>query len=159
MEFLKRMKSRDTIEMSLKTIMAVIAGFIVIILMEGMIFSIYMNKINQQTGAGTVYPTQCVAYCEQLSDDEYKVYLHDDTNGMWRVLEKQTKAQIEDAQYEEVLYRTPNAFDVSITNTHYIVMSVFIAGILGFYGFRFYRLFNDYKKYEKRYKKTGKIFA
>lgn len=159
MEFLKKMKSREMIEMSLKTVMVVLVGIALIILMEGMIYGIYMNKINDNKASQYV-ASQCVAYCEEVGTDEYKVYLHNTESGSWHVKSiNESKESIENAEYEDVIYRTPNAFDVSINGTHYIVMAVFMCAILGFYGWRFYKLNAEYKGFEKKYKKTGKIFG
>jgi len=159
MNFLKKMKSREMVEMSLKTIFMVIVGIILIILMEGMIYNIYMNKINENTTTQSI-PAQCTVYCEQVDEDEFKVYLHNTESGSWSVKTlPESKTTIENAGYNEIVWRTPNAFEVSITGTHYVVMAVFIAGILGFYGWRFFKLNDEYKKFEKKYQKTGKIFA
>lgn len=159
MEFLKKMKSREMIEMGLKTIFGVIVGLILIILMEGMIFGIYMNKINENTASQYV-ASDCVAYCEEIGDDEYKIYLHNTESGSWHVkVYNESKTQIENGNYEKVIYRAPNAFDVSIKGAHYVVMSIFIAGVLAFYGWRFYKLDKEYKAFEKKFKKTGKIFG
>jgi hypothetical protein len=158
MNFLKRMKTRERVELSLKTIAAVIVGIALIFLMEGMIFSIYMSKINENK-ASQFIPTDCVAYCEEVKEGEYKIYLHDSVNGAWSVRSANfTQEQIEQADYAEVVYGTPTPFDVSITNTHYIVMAIFISAILGFYGWRFYKLTGDYKKLEKRLRVKGTIF-
>lgn len=159
MEFLKKMKSREMIEMGLKTIFGVIVGLILIILMEGMIFGIYMNKINENTASQYV-ASDCVAYCEEIGDDEYKIYLHNTESGSWHVkVYNESKTQIENGNYEKVIYRAPNAFDVSIKGVHYVVMSIFIAGVSAFYGWRFYKLDKEYKAFEKKFKKTGKIFG
>ena len=159
MEFLKKMKSREMIEMGLKTIFGVIVGLILIILMEGMIFGIYMNKINENTASQYV-ASDCVAYCEEIGDDEYKIYLHNTESGSWHVkVYNESKTQIENGNYEKVIYRAPNAFDVSIKGVHYVVMAIFIAGVLAFYGWRFYKLDKEYKAFEKKFKKTGKIFG
>lgn len=158
MNFLKKMRSREMIEMSLKTIFALMLGLILIILMEGMIYSIYMNKIDKNT-ANQYVAEDCVAYCEEISDDEYKIYLHNTASGSWHVkVYNESSTQINNGKYKDVIYRTPNAFDVSIKGSHYVVMAVFIAGILAFYGWRFYKLNKEYANFEKRFKKTGKIF-
>ncbi|MBO5910477.1 MAG: hypothetical protein J6Q15_03100 [Clostridia bacterium] len=159
MEFLTKMKSRERIEMALKTISMVIVGLILIILMEGMIFGIYMNKINDNT-TGTYTNSACVAYCEEMSEGKYKVYLHNTESGAWMVIaSEKTEAEIDSKGYKNIVWNAPTPFDVSINYIHYIVMGVFIAGILGFYGWRFFKLDRDYKKFEKKYNKTGKIFA
>lgn len=159
MEFLKKMKSREMLEMSLKTVFAVLVGIILIILMEGMIYGIYMDKIEKNT-ASSYTVNQCVAYCEEVENDVYKVYLHDTKANSWQIrMINQSKQDIIDSDYKQVVFHAPTAFDVSISGTHYIVMAGFIAIILGFYGWRFYKLHRDYVGFEKKFKKTGKIFA
>lgn len=158
MNFLKRMKTRERVEMSLKTIAAVIVGIALIFLMEGMIYSIYMTKINDNK-ASQFIATTCVAYCEEVGEDEYKIYLHNTEYNSWSVRASNfTKEQIEKSGYSKVVYDAPNAFDVSINTTHYVVMAIFILAIIGFYGWRFYKLDVDYKKLEKRLKVKGTIF-
>ena len=158
MEFLKKMKKREMIEMSLKSVFGLIVGLILIILMEGMIYGIYMDKINENK-ANQYMPVHCVAYCQEVSEDQYKIYLHDEASGSWHIKAfNESKEQIENAGYKNFVFRKPNAFDVSITGTHYVVMAIFIAGVLVLYGWRFYKLDKEYKSFEKKYKKTGKIF-
>ena len=74
MEFLKKMKSREMIEMSLKTIFGVVIGLILIILMEGMIYSIYMNKI-EENKINQYMSSQCIAYCEEVSENQYNILI------------------------------------------------------------------------------------
>ena len=158
MDFLKKMKSRELIEMGLKTILGVFAGLIMIILMEGMIFNIYMDKINSNKTAQCA-ASDCVAYCEKVGDDEFKIYLNDTRQGSWHIeMLNSTEEEILNSNYLEIVWDAPNAFDVSINYVHYIVMSTFIIAILGFYGWRFYKLHSEYKNLEKKLKKTGKIF-
>lgn len=158
MEFLKKMKSREMIEMSLKTIVAVLLGIILVFLMERMIYSIYMNKI-EENKASQYVASDCIAYCEEIGEDEYKVYLHNESSGSWHIkITNVSKEEVESDGYAGVVYRKPNAFDVSMSGTHYIVIAVFMVAILGFYGWRFYKLHNEYVRFEKRYHKTGKIF-
>ena len=158
MNFLNRMKTRERTEMLLKTISAVIIGFVIIFLMEGMIFSIYIRRINENQ-ATQLIPNRCIAYCEQVDEDLYKVYLHDIESNYWAVRPSHfTKEQIHNTKYYEVVFNAPNAFDVSINTSHYIVMAIFISAIIGFYGWKFYKLENDYKKLEKRLKLRGSIF-
>ena len=161
MEFLKKMKSREMIEMSLKTIAAVLLGLILIILMEGMIYGIYMNKIKDSTTTQWT-PSACVAYCEKTGDNDYNVYLYNTESKGWQTLDSAgskviTKEEIESSKYEEIIWRAPNAFDVSINGIHYVVMAVFIVAIGGLYGWRFYKLHRDYVSFEKKYNKTGKL--
>ena len=159
MEFLKRMKSREMLEMGLKTIIGVLIGLILIILMEGMIYNIYMDKIKENKESFSII-RDCVVYCEEVVENEYQVYVHNTGTGSWHI-ENLTKnqEQIEAKDYKEVHYRKPNAFDVSITGTHYAVMAVFIVAIIGVYSWRFYKLNQEYKGFEKKFKKTGKLFA
>lgn len=170
MEFLKKMKSREMIEMSLKTIAAVVAGLILIILMEGMIFGVYMNHIEKtrDSGKSSFGVQTSVMYCEKQSNGLYTVYINDTNNGSWQIrYDDVTKESIlEDINsyttnhgYKDVVWRAPNAFDVSIKGVHYVVMALFIVAILGFYGWRFYRINKEYKGFEKKLKKTGNIFA
>ena len=152
------MKTRERVEMSLKTVASIIVGIALIFLMEGMIFSIYMTKINENK-ASQFIPTDCIAYCEEIGEDEFKVYLHNTAHKSWSVRTANfTKEQIDKSGYAEVVYHAPNAFDVSINTTHYVVMAIFISAIIGFYGWRFYKLDADYKKLEKRLKIKGTIF-
>lgn len=147
------------IEMTLKTIAAVLVGICLIFFMERMIYGIYMDKINENV-ATQYAASDCIAYCEEINEDEFKVYLHNTESGSWHVRSfNVSKAQIESDGYKDVIFRTPNAFDVSINGIHYVVMAVFIAGLIGFYGWRFYKLNKEYKGFEKKFSKTGKIFA
>ena len=159
MEFLKKMKSREIVEMSLKTLMAVLVGLVLIVLMEGMIYGIYMDKINDNT-TSQYAAGDCIAYCEEVGDDEFKVYLNYTIDDSWSVkLINSSKEGIENSGYKKVVWDAPNPFEVSISGVHYIVMGAFIVAILGFYGWRFYKLNKEYTKFEKRFQKTGKIFA
>lgn len=158
MDFLKKMKCRERVEMSLKTISAVIVGIALIFLMEGMIFSIHMTKINENKVSQFIVTTS-TAYCEKIKDNEYKVYLYNSEYDSWSVCASSfTKEQIDSTKYYQVVYDKPNAFDVSINLTHYIVMAIFISSIIGYYGWKFYKLNVDYKKLEKRLKIKGTIF-
>ncbi len=159
MEFLKKMKSRETIEMVLKTISALVLGLILIILMEGMIFGIYMKKINENDA--TQYTvSQCIAYCEEVGEDKYKVYLENTETGSFSVkITQDSREKIETDGYIDVIWRAPNVFEVSINYVHYIVMGVFLAIILAIYIWRFYKLYQEYKVFERKFIRTGKIFA
>ena len=159
MQFLKKLKSREMLEMGLKSIMYVIIGIILIILMEGMIYSIYMDKIRENTEKYKIAESS-VLYCHEIAEDEYEIFVHNVDIGSWAIrATTATKAEIESEEgFKDIIYRKPNAFDVSITGTHYIVMTVFIVGILGFSGWSFYKLNREYIGFEKKLKKTGKIF-
>ncbi|MBQ7798797.1 MAG: hypothetical protein IJ371_06720 [Clostridia bacterium] len=153
MEYLKQLRRREMIEMSLKTIAAVLVGLVLIILMEGMIFGIYMNKIKENNETFNA-KADCVVYCDKIGEDEYEVYVHNTVSGSWSIKPlTQTKEQIEEGKYGDVVYRAPNAFDVSIKGSHYIVMAIFIAGILGFFAWRFVKLNKEYTKLETKHQK------
>lgn len=159
MEFLKKMRSRDTLEMVLKTIMAVLIAIILIFFMEAMIHSIYIKKIKENTNGPTI-PAQQIAYCEEIDTNKYRVYVHDIENSTWHTLVGgSSKEYVESRGFKEVYFRQPNAFDVSITWVHYIVMGVFVVAVLGFYGYRFYKLDKDYAKFTAKLQKTGKLFG
>lgn len=159
MEFLRKIRSRDTLEMTLKAIMAVLISIILIFLMEAMIHGIYIKKINENV-KGTTIPSQQIVYCEEIDSNQYKVYVHDPENSSWHSLAgNRSKEYIESAGFKEINYRKPNAFDVSITWVHYVVMGVFIVAVISFYGYRFYKLDRDYAKFKAKIQKTGRLFG
>lgn len=158
MEFLKKMKSREIIEMSLKAVMAILAVVVLAILMEGMIFGIYMNRIHDNK-TGSWSPQQCEIYCVEQAEDKYDVYIHNTENGAWQFQEDWTKAQFVDGNYDKIIYSAPTPFDVSITPVHYVVMGGVVVLVLAGFGYMFYRLEREYKGFEKKLKKTGKLFA
>ena len=158
MKFLKQMKTRERVELLLKTISAVIVGIVLIFLLEGMIYKLYITKINENNST-QIFPDRCIAYCEKVAEDRYKIYLHDLSNNSWSVrIPNFTQEEINNTNYLQIIYHKPNAFDVSINKYHYIVMAVFILSIVGFYCWRFYKLDSDYKTLEKRLKLNGSIF-
>lgn len=158
MNFLKIMKTRERVEMLLKAIVSIVICIIFILLMEGMIFNIYMTKINENQSFQYIAST-CIAYCEEVGDDEYKIYLNNIESGSWSVrISHFTKEQITDAGYANVIFRAPNAFDVSIKSSHYVIIAMLISAILIFYGWRFYNTNKVYKKLVKQLALTGSIF-
>ena len=68
-----------------------------------------------------------------------------------------TKEECEALSVKEVVYRAPNAFEFSITGTHYIIISIFVAVVAGYFVYRFVRLTKEYKHIEDNFKKTGTI--
>lgn len=163
MEFLKKMRSRDMIEMGIKTVMSIILGLILIILMEGMIYHIHMNKIEETlSGKGTQSsdPANSIAYCEQIDTDKYRIYEYHTGSDGWQIANIDlSKDEIHLKRYKDVVWRKPNAFDVSITPIHYVVMAGFIVAILAVNGFGYYKIQSDYRKYVKKFNRTGNIFA
>ena len=75
MDFIKRMKKREFIEMTLKTICALLASFLAIILMEGMIYSIQLNAL-VKNGSNAIYMINSdrtegtIAYCIERGENE-----------------------------------------------------------------------------------------
>ena len=162
MDFIKKMKKREFIEMGLKTLAAVLAAFLAIILMEGMIYSIKLNALkNGKTH--TTNSTSTIAYCIKEGKDQYfVVYYNEDAPSEWQATEGQYKTkqeckEMEGSSVKKVYMRAPNAFELSITGVHYIVMSVFMAGVAGFFVYRFIKLSKTYKKIEEEFIKTGTV--
>lgn len=96
MEFIKRMKKREFIEMGLKTAIAILLGIIVIFAMEAMIYNIHIKAIKK---VDTAYsnPKTVEYYIEKVNSDSYNVYEHDPSySGLnWRVSKKVSKANLD----------------------------------------------------------------
>ena len=169
MDFIKRMKKREFIEMGLKTLAAVLAAFLAIILMEGMIYGIKLNALKTTSKSSTTYPGSSIAYCIKESEDKYFVVYCNETKDAsgktvmeWSALEDDLKSkdkclEMEGTKVKEVVFHAPNAFDFSITSSHYIVMAVFVSAIVGFFAYKFIVLAKAYKKTEEQFIKTGTI--
>lgn len=172
MDFIKQMKKREFIEMGLKTLAAILAAFLAIILMEGMIYSIELNALKTKGSGYTITSGVTVAYCIKESDDKYFViYYNEGTEKEWSassktLLTKQEckdlsnaaiQAQKNSAAVKEVVFNAPNAFIFSITPVHYVVMAVFVAAVAGFFVYKFVALAKEYKGIEENFKKTGTI--
>lgn len=176
MDFIKKMKKREFIEMGLKTLAAILAAFLAIILMEGMIYSIYLNdlKTNPNRDTYTTTENHTIAYCIKEGEDKYFViYYNDNPNSKgldrseWSAkhdefLTKQECLDLQDknvtkAYVKDVVFKAPNAFDFSISSVHYIVMAVFVAAVGGFFTYKFIALSKEYQKIEKEYKEKGTI--
>ncbi len=168
MDFINKMKKREFLEMTLKTLAAVLAGFLAIILMEGMIYSIELNALMTKGRTYTAYSETndyhkgTVAYCIKQSDDKYFVIFYNEgAKNEWGATKNtyKTKEQCtaKNLTVEKVVMHAPNAFEFSITWPHYIVMAVFMAGIGGFFTWKFLALGKSYKKIVEEYNKTGTI--
>ncbi len=172
MDFIKRMKKREFIEMGLKTLATVLAGFLAIILMEGMIYSIKLHALTTKGSSEMMLndkETGTIAYCIKQGEDKYFVLCYNEgqtKNGAssdWSSIANKyrTKAEceaLEGTSVRKVVFDAPNAFTLSITSpVHYVVMTVFMAGIAGFYVYKFIRLGQSYKKIEEEFNKTGTI--
>ena len=168
MEFLKRMKKREFIEMGLKTAIGVLLGIIVIFLMEAMICNIYMDAINGVESYAST-PDESVYYVIDNKDDTYDIYINyqpDEADTWARVSDNLSKEAYEKLwqdggnlkEAKKVIYRAPNCFDIYINGIHYAVMIVFILAIGGVYAWRFTLISKEYKKLERKFNKTGKVF-
>ena len=162
MEFIKKMKKREFIEMGLKTLAAVFAAFIAVILMEAMIYGIHLKALKNGTTHTTSSDTT-IAYCIKGEDDKYFVlYFNEDSNPQWSSTRTQLKTKEECERMEgftvnKVVMRAPTVFELSITTPHYIVISVFMSLVVGFFVFKFVKLTKLYKDIEKKFKETGVI--
>ena len=164
MEFIKKMKKREFIEMGLKTLAAVLAAFLAIILMEGMIYGIELNALKSSGKGHVMFSNSTVAYCLKEDDNKYFViYYNEGTEKEWSatkdvyLTEAECKALKTQNKVKEVVMHAPNAFEFSITPVHYIVMAVFVAAVAGFFTYKFVALTKEYKTIEDNFKKNGTI--
>ena len=167
MEFIKRMKKREFIEIGLKTLASVLAAFVAIILMEGMIYGILLNAYvtngtKSQSYKITDVDTTNYAYCVQKEDDGYYILYHTvgSLNDFWTCDSKlYTREQCENVKSENtvVYYNAPNAFEFSIEPYHYAIMIVLEGVVIGYFVYRFIKLGKTYKKIEKQFEETGTI--
>lgn len=73
MEFIKRMRKREFIEMGLKTLACVLAGLILAILLEAMIYHIYLGKIKDNASLqGSTFEY----YIMEQDDNTYDIISH-----------------------------------------------------------------------------------
>ncbi len=165
MDFIKRMKKREFIEMALKTLCAMLASFLAIILMEGMIYGIELNALITK-GSNAVSITNedktegTIAYCIKRGEDEYVVVCYNegmDTEWSCASSTTYTKEECENLNVKKAVFHAPNAFIFSITPVHYVVMVVFVLIVAGFFVYRFVVLGKNYKEIENNFNKTGTI--
>ena len=168
MDFIKKMKKREFIEMGLKTLAAICAAFVAIILMEGMIYGIHLNSLKKnyvETKNGTNSLQQqdsTIAYAIKEGNDKYFVVLYNEgyenpwsaEHGYMSKAEVETDIKNNVAKLE---YRAPTAFELTITPVHYVVMAIFVSAVAGFFVYKFVKLANQYKKIEEEFEKTGNI--
>ena len=164
MEFIKTMKKREFIEMGLKTLAAILAAFLAIILMEGMIYSIELHALKTKSKNILTVSNQTILYCIEESEDQYFVIAYNEENkNPWSARSNdnlKTRAELEAMvgdTVKEVKFRAPTAFEFSITGVHYVVMAVFVAAVAGFFVYKFIALSKEYNKIETTFKKTGTI--
>lgn len=163
MEFIQKMKKREFIEMGLKTLAAILAAFLAIILMEGMIYGIQLNALKTKGEGYSIQSGSTVAYCIKEDDDKYfAIYYNEDSEQVWSAkkneyfTEEECKA-LEGVTVKEVVMHAPSAFKFSISGVHYVVMALFISAVAGFFVYKFIALTKEYKAIEANYKKNGTI--
>ena len=164
MDFIKKMKKREFIEMTMKTLMGILVAFIAIILMEGMIYGIELHALKTKGTNAMSNSDFTIAYCIKEDENKYFViYQNPEQEGIeqaeWSAVagDYKTKEQCENLAAKEIVWHAPNAFEFSISAAHYVVMAVFVAAVAGFFVYRFIALNNTYKKLEKTYAETGKL--
>ncbi len=172
MEFIKKMKKREFIEMSLKTLIAVCACFIAVILMCGMIYSIGVKSFMKYGPNSVMTAGETVAYCIEVEDDKYFVLFYNpsakqnDKNAPALSANQisetslRTKQECEELAVKEVIFKAPPAsivLDEFVEGWHIAIVAVVVAGILGYFVYRFIKLAKDYGQVEKEFEKTGTI--
>ncbi len=174
MEFIKRMKKREFVEMSLKLIASLLAVFVAIILMEAMIYGITLNSHMENNKTALALPTS-VAYCIEVKEDKYFVlyYNEQDEEQLSRPKEERnpewsgvyqndddnllTKAECEALEVKKVVFNAPNAFKFTINGVHFIVMAIVVLAVAGFFVYKFIMLNKEYSKIVDKFNKTGEI--
>ncbi len=168
MEFIKTMKKREFIEMSLKAVAAFCAVFLAIILMVGMIYSIQLNSLMNADQRSSNRDTTIVYCIQQGDEDKYFLISFDPEASSWehawsaakgesQLMSKADCEAMVGNSAKEVIFRAPNVFELTINGTHYIVMAVFVAAVAGFFVYKFIALTKQYKDIEEKFEKTGTI--
>ncbi len=159
MEFIKRMKKREFIEMALKTLSALLASFLAIILMEGMIYAIELNAIYNHSTVAIFYSDKTTAYCIEQEPDQYFVICYDEEDKTWSGTGDTlyTKEECENFNAKNIVFNAPSAFIFSITPIHYVIMVLFVLVVAGFFVYRFVALKKDYDRIIKEFNETGTI--
>ncbi len=165
MDFIKRMKKREFVEMTLKAITALLVLFILVVLMEGMIYGIELNSIEKRVETVATRTDESIDYCVKEGDG-YKVYVHyiDAAQDTWYTDGniKSSKSACESLTHKAIYFRYPTAFELTLDKQHngyihYIVIAVLTAGVIGFYTYRFIKIGKTYKKIEDNFNATGTI--
>lgn len=168
MEFIKKMRKREFIEASIKMAIAVLACFVAVVLMCGMIYSIGV-KSYMKYGKGSISTsTETTAYCIEVKEDQYFVlYYNPNSDGSKLTANAitdsnlKTKEQCENlTSVKEIKFGAPSAFIVLnefVEGWHIAIMAVIVAGVLSYFVYKFIKLDLDYKKVIDRFEKTGEI--
>ena len=108
------MKKREFIEMGLKAFAAIMAAFLAIILMEGMIYGIELNALKTAGKGHVTFSNSTIAYCIKEDDDKYFVvyYNPENTEKQWSATKDnfKTKAEclaMEGSTVKEVVMHAP----------------------------------------------------
>lgn len=169
MEFIKKMKKREFIEMSLKALAALLVAFMAIILMEGMIYSIQLNSLYNSTSSLTTVTNSTTAYCIPQSDDMYFIVccIHQEDGNKWTSHKTDSLKSKEncikrladlDIAEEDIQWRAPNAFELSVDALRLSLMIIVLVGAVGgYFAYRFVSLAKQYKKIEDEFQRTGTI--
>ncbi len=169
MEFIKRMRKRENIEMGLKTAIAAFACFLAIILMCGMIYSIGIKSYMKYGKGSIATNTSTIAYCVEVEDDKYFVLYYNPENGSSRLtasaitdsnLKSKAECTKEGLAVKEVVFGAPKAkiiLDEFVEGWHIAIVAVIVAGVMGYFVYRFIKLNLDYKKVVKKFEETGEI--
>jgi len=148
--------------MSLKTLAALFAVFLAIILMEGMIYSIKLHSLAENTNQSTTVASHTVAYCIEQKNDSYLVVFHyedkdNDIDHWSSAIKSEESCTKSSLNVSEVIFKAPSAFELSIEGFHFIIMGVLVAAVGGYFTYRFIRLNQSYKKIEEQFLKDGTI--
>lgn len=169
MEFIKKMRKRENIEMAIKTAITVFACFLTVILMCGMIYSIGVNSFMKRGEGSIKLSTSTIAYCIEVEDDQYFVLYYNPDANKGETLSGRaisdtsllTKEECETMEsVKEVVFGAPPAhvvLDYLVKGWHIAIIAVVVAGVLGYCVFRFIKLGLDYKAVIKHFEETGEI--
>lgn len=168
MDFIKKMRKREFIEMGIKTLIAVFACFVAVVLMCGMIYSIGV-KSYMKYGKGSISTsTETIAYCIEVKDDQYFIlYYNPESEGSKLTANAitdsnlKTKAECESlTSVKEIRFGAPKAqiiLNEFVEGWHIAIVAVIIAGVMGYMVYRFVKLGLDYKKVIEKFEQTGEI--
>lgn len=158
MDFIKKMKKREFIEMALKTLASFFAVLLAFLLLEGMIYGIKLNLLYENAGEPSAVQSVTTAYCIEQKDGSYLALIHREDVNLWTsqitTKENCTKSYL---TAREVVFDAPSAFVFSVEGWHFAVLAGLVVAVLGFFTYRFVRLGMSYKKIEEQYLKDGTI--
>lgn len=161
MDFIKRMRKREFIEMTLKAIASILAVFAFVILLECMIYGIKLKAVSENMN-GTKHSTKTIAYCIKQDDNYLVLYHYKDEEAGINSWISDTRSADELTEQELSVYkivdRAPTAFEFeTIEGWHFAVMAVLVVSVSGFFTYKFVRLGKSYKKIEEQFLKDGTI--